>query len=325
MHKGIVIKLDGPKKIRFEEVFIDDNDLKPSEIITKTIVTAISPGTETAAYTGAAPLRPGPVYPRLLGYCNIGKVIKTGRAVKNIKIGDYILTPQSHRSIYKISSNEILSTIPKKLDPQKAALAYLYNLGLISLENFRINKRSGVSIIGLGVLGLAATEIAKVLGYKKICAFSNSAYKLALAKKMGADLAYPKNTGVEKISSLVITTSNSWKDWKLALKIVKDNGFIAVLGFPGRKEPLPKFNPLEPMYFYFKHLTIASVGSPHGKDPDRIIKNNCKKILKLMSSKKIMPEKLISGIYSYKEIEKAYERILSRDTKTATFILKWKK
>jgi 2-desacetyl-2-hydroxyethyl bacteriochlorophyllide A dehydrogenase len=325
MLKGIIIKLDGPRKIKFENVYIDDNNLKPMEIIAQTLFTAISPGTETAAYIGATPLRPGTIYPRLLGYCNVGKVIKKGRAVKNIKIGDLVLTSESHRSIYKISSKDIVSTIPKNLDPKKAVLAYLYNLGLVSLENFKINKKSEVAIIGLGVLGLTTTEIAKVFGYKKIYALSNSKHKLTLAKKIGANFTCSKKTDNEKIASLVITTSNNWYDWKLALKIVKDNGFIAVLGFPGRNELPPKFNPLEPMYFYFKHLTIASVGLPHKKNPRLAIKINCKKILKLMSTKKIFPEKLISGIYDYRKIEMAYKKILNRDKKTTTLILKWLK
>ncbi|MBU4348426.1 zinc-binding dehydrogenase [Patescibacteria group bacterium] len=325
MYKGIIIKLNGPKKIKFEKTVVDDKNLEPSEIIAKTIFTAISPGTETAAYIGATPLRPGPIYPRLLGYCNVGKIIKKGSLIKDIKIGDTVLTLESHRSIYKIPAKDIVSIIPKNLDPKKAALAYLYNLGVVSLENFKINKKSGIAIIGLGAIGLATIEMAKALGYKNIYAFSNSKEKLTLAKKIGANFIYSKNTEIEKIVSLIITTSNSWNDWKLALKITKKNGYMAILSFPGRGNALPKFNPLESKYFYDKNLTIASVGHSRNKNPEQTIRNNCKKILKLMSAKKILPEKLISGIYDYHKIEKAYKKILNRDQKTTTFILKWPK
>ena len=54
-------------------------------------MTAISPGTELAAYVGLPPLRDGPAYPRLQGYCNVGRVLTVGERVRHLVPGQRVL------------------------------------------------------------------------------------------------------------------------------------------------------------------------------------------------------------------------------------------
>ena len=71
-----------------------------------------------------------------------------------------------------------------------------------------------------------------------------------------ADKLEQKNALVEKILKdeyeIVINTSNSWKDWKISLEIIKFLGTISCIGFPGRESPPGEFNPLDSAYFYAK-------------------------------------------------------------------------
>lgn len=324
--KGEIIVLSGPRKIKFKKIIIDTNKIKPLEVVAKTLFSAISPGTETAAYLGKQALRPGKIYPRLLGYCNVAQVIKTGDNVKSVRRGDMILTGESHRSIFSISEENIFTKTPKMVNPKEAALAYLYTLGLNSLKATSLENNSPVAVIGLGVLGLGTIELAKNLKLKTF-AFSDSQYKLNLAKKLGAEKVFLKNKNrkLEKVADLVITTSNSWKDWKLALCLAKYNGVISVLGFPGRNIGPPNFNPLEPKYFYDKKIAIIPSGLSRKLKNENFsdIKNNCKKILRLIAAKKLNPKNLISGTYNYKDIEKTYKKLLAKDQKSITYILEW--
>ena len=328
--KGEIIILSGPRKIRFEQIIIDPDKIKPLEIIARTVFSAISPGTETAAYSGKPALRPGKIYPRLLGYCNVAQVIKIGKNVKSARPGDLILTGESHRSIFKIRETNILAKLPKKISPKEATLAYLYNLGLNSLKTVELKPKMDVAVIGLGILGLGIVEQAKNLKLNTF-AFSDSHYKLKLAKKLGAKKVFLKNKSkkLEKLAYLVITTSNSWQDWELALRLTKQNGTISALGFPGRGAGLPDFNPLEPKYFYYKKIAIIPTGwQPDSKKINNISeinKKNCKEILKLMKGKKLNPKHLISGIYDYSGIETAYKKLMSKDKKSVTYLLKWPK
>ena len=93
-----VVQLESPNLVKFIEKDLDEENLEFGAILCETLVTAISPGTELAAYNGLPPLRPATGYPRLQGYCNVSQVIAKGSQVKSVNIGDRILTFQSHRS-----------------------------------------------------------------------------------------------------------------------------------------------------------------------------------------------------------------------------------
>lgn len=328
--KGKLIILPKPGRIKIEDFELNSENIKPKEVIAKTLYSAISPGSEKAAYVGKPALKPGKSYPRLVGYCNVAEVIYIGSRVKTLRKGDMILTGESHRSIFKISESDIWVKLPKKIDPKDATLAYPYNLGLCSLEAVKTNKKISVAVIGLGISGLGAIEQAKIFGHTA-SAFSDSAYKLKLAKKLGAKEAFLKNksANLEKTSDLVITTSNSWKDWKLALRLVKPYGVISVLGFPGRDGGAPNFNPLEPKYFYAKKIAIIPTGWLQGSEKisnvAKMNKNNLAKILNMIKNKKLHPKNLISGIYDYRDIERAYKKLLAKDGQSVTYLLKWPK
>ena len=106
--KSKVLRLVGPRDIKFENQVIDKK-----AILARTIYSAISPGTELAAYSGARQLRAGTIYPRLLGYCNVSEVISVDPDVEVVKKGDHIVTLQSHRDLFSIDAHEVLSVVPK--------------------------------------------------------------------------------------------------------------------------------------------------------------------------------------------------------------------
>ncbi len=323
--KGRLIVLTKPGKIKFAKIEMDASRLKSDEIAAKTLYSAISSGTETAAYSGKPALRPGKAYPRLVGYCNAAVALNVGAKVKKFRPGDLILSGESHRSLFKIKETDIFAKIPKQLDPGKAALAYLYNLGLSSLLPAKDKKNPSIAVIGLGVIGLGVVEQAAISGYETY-ALSDSRNKLKLAKKLGAEKVFLKNKigKIEKLADIVVLTSDSWVDWRLALRLAKPYGAISVIGFPGRNSGAPDFNPLEPKYFYDKKIAIIPIGWDYGvENSGKINKKNCGKILELMKRRKLHPENLISGIFSYEKIESAYEKLLARDGKSITYLLKW--
>ena len=85
-----VFELTGPRQLVLNPSPLDDETLQDGDLLAQTIVSAISPGTETAAYIGAPPLRPGKVYPRVVGYCNVARIVKS-RSTRYAS-GELILT-----------------------------------------------------------------------------------------------------------------------------------------------------------------------------------------------------------------------------------------
>ncbi len=75
MIEAKISKLLGPQELAFESETIDESTLAADKILCKTLVSAISPGTEIAAYDGLPPLHPIKAYPRLVGYCNVAELL----------------------------------------------------------------------------------------------------------------------------------------------------------------------------------------------------------------------------------------------------------
>src|SRR3989338_942569 len=271
-YKGTFVNLVTPQKIEFTEMELYEKDIGSNEIIAKTILSAISPGTELAAYMGQPPLRPSiQQYPRLLGYCNVARVVAVGRAVKDCRIGDRVLTCQSHRSMFKIYAKEVILKIPEAIDSAEIAALYLYHLGYKSLECGEVASGTTVAVIGLGPIGLGIVRLANIRG-AAVTAVSGDEKRLRRASEMGAQTMHLKHAGVPVGQcDVVITTSNSWDDWLLALRLAGKGGTVVVVGFPGRGMPLPQFNPLDPQFFYDKQLTIKAAGNA----PDEEVQRNC--------------------------------------------------
>ena len=329
-----VIYLNEPRNIQFkEEAVTGCND---GDVLCETLVSVISPGTEVSAYIGMKPLRKGVNYPRLQGYCNVAKVVEIGSSVSNYSVGDRVLTFQSHRSHFLINENKILYKLTSTDESEKIACSYLYHLGYNAVLRSNIRAGSRVLVVGLGVLGLTSVAMSSLAG-ATVVGLSNYEKPRKIAREFGACLSIDRNSineiksvFSEGLADVIIVTTNSWVDWKIALEMSASFGVIACLGFPGRDSSPDDFNPLDSEYFYMKQLRIGSVGfSPEVNDSRGFLrfneKDNIQYIVNLINKQSLNPEKLISNIYNFSEIELAYENLIDRKKSPITHLLTWKK
>jgi threonine dehydrogenase-like Zn-dependent dehydrogenase len=315
---------------------LEVNDLSDNQVFAKTEFTAISPGTELGAYTGARPLRDDvQPYPRLLGYCNVSKIIKTGSAVKSVKAGDRIYTFQSHRSHFIIDEKQIIAVIPDNLSSKDAAVTYLFHLGYNALLQAGAVAGNNVAVIGLGVLGLGAVAVGKLSGLS-VAAVSDQECQLKRADEMGAKLTASRNNALDRLQDfagepgldLVVLTTNSWDDYLMAMKSVRRGGQICLIGFPGRDSGAPTFNPLSPDLFYQKQLTIKAVGfSPATDAPAHEIrftdKRNMRFLIEQIADGLLPASSMISAEYHAEDIKTAYQHLLEHTGNPVTYVLKW--
>jgi D-arabinose 1-dehydrogenase-like Zn-dependent alcohol dehydrogenase len=336
--ESTVVELPKPLTIEFVKYTLNSEDLGSNELLAETICSAISTGTEVAAYRGDKPLRPGGTYPRVVGYCNVAEVKRIGTHVNQYQPGDRILSFQSHRSAFVCSEDSVILKIPGGCDLHKAATTFLYHLGYESLLKGHFKPGHNVAVIGLGTLGIATVDVGCRYG-ANVFAFSNQGHSLTLARELGSKLCFRKDDAnfMEEIEvathgigiDIVITTANTWNDWKLALEVIRDEGTICVLGFPGRTQPLPDFNPLEPQYLYFKKLSVVYCGyTPDYLIPPKDIrftrKRNCESLLDMIAENRLKPEKIISQTYPWTQIQKAYDDLMKRDPPLYTAILTYR-
>lgn len=335
--KAHIYTLSGPRSLYFKEEEIDSTNIKAHEFICETLYSAISPGTETGAYTGLSPLRPGNFYPRVVGYCNVAKVIFTGAEITKITEGDVILTFQSHRSLFKCAEDDFFIKIDETKIPAKTAVtAYLYHLGYHSLITGGAKQGHNVGIIGAGVLGYTSSIMSHIAGCKTFVFTNQEEAKVKLEKK-NIHCFSKQASNFENVNQLthgtgldiVINTSNSWQDWLFALKIVNKGGTIVNLGFPGRGEPNPEFNPLDPQYVYSKNLTIKALCPITDSDiPPYDLRFNIKRnllyIIDLIGSEIIKPQEIMTGQIHFQMLGEQYERYCNKESYMLTTIVEWK-
>lgn len=331
-----IYELSGPKELHLKEETIVFDQVRPDHFVARTLYSAISPGTETAAFRGAEPLRPGNIYPRVLGYCNVAEVVFAGVEVTTVAVGDLVLTQQSHRSAFSSRESDFHIRLAAGTDLRHATTAYLYHLGYHSLLTSGCTAGHHAGIIGLGVLGYTSAVLAKIAGLN-VVAFSDqpassipelSGYAIPVFSKQAThETAIADLTGGTGLD-VMINTSNSWEDWRLALLYANKGGQIVNLGFPGRDQPPPPFNPLDPAYVYTKNLTIKALspldetGGPHYISRFSL-QRNMRYILGLIGNGAIRSEEIIETEASCLDLGEQYEIYLSKKRKLTT-LLNWK-
>ena len=327
-----VIWLESPRNIVIKSEQLQSPASK--EIICKTIVTAISTGSEISHYLGFPPLVPRKsIFPRQLGYCNVSEVIEVGKNVNSVKEGDRVLSFSSHRSRFVLKERDVKYILPKNSNSDFISTTYLYHLGYDAVLSSGIKLGSKVLVIGLGLLGLTSVSMAKLAG-GNVTAISDNKFAYDVAIKNGAINTYSRKEILEKTNKktlnfdVIVITTNKWTDLEIALKSASQKGNISLLGFLGRGEEKINFNPFSSQYFQTKQLTIKAVGlSPEFPDDRGFLRfneiDNLKFIASLIDEKKIKPETIISDSYFYKDISKAYDRLVSRKDSPITFLIRW--
>ena len=329
-----VVWLKAPKRIEIQRSVVARPG--PHEILCATIVSAISPGTELAAFQGLPPLREGAVYPRLLGYCNVARVEAVGSSVTLASPGDRILSFMSHRSAFLLPEADILYKLPPGADAERLALTYLFHLGYNVVLRGGVCLGSRVLVLGLGVLGCTTVAACSNAG-AQTSVLSGHANSFRTAQRFGGIRAFsrakPQDLAAYAKSQpfdLVVVTTSSWQDLDLALKCARPLGKVVLLGFPGRDGKMPSKNPLPPELFYGKQLQIEAVGfSPEYADARGFNRFNERTNLKFLAEEiiagRLDARSLISGKISGQRIVQAYQALEKRKKGEKTFLLWWEK
>lgn len=331
--------LYGARDLRMEEVALDADSLQPDQIYVETEVTALSTGTDLGNYLGDAAYVPGaPPYPRWVGYSNVGAIRRVGEGVKNLRPGMRVFSLRPHQSAYVAQQNELLVPVPVSVPSEEASLAYLTHLGLASLRQANYEPGENVAVIGLGVIGLSTVWLARAMG-AKVVAIANSPIRSDAALQLGAHAAFLAQdsdihrklaevfgeTGVD----IVVLTANPWSAYQLAMEIVRYAGRVSILGFPGRAQEPPDFNPLDARWVYGKQLTILGAGfAPKVDCPPADVRFNTRRnleyILNLMAFNRPRIDSVISHRLPAGRMQEAYELAKGHSKSLVAAVFDWR-
>jgi len=250
----------------------------PGQILVKTEACGVC-HTDLHAANGDWPLKPKP--PFVPGHEAIGRVSAVGAGVTIVKEGECVGVPWLYSACghceycltawetvcaeakfggytqnggfaeYLLADPDYVAHIPKGLDAKLAAP--LICAGITTYKGIKVaDTKAGdwIVISGAGGLGHLAIQYAKIMGLQ-VCAVDIDDGKLALAKKLGADLVvnvtHPGaveavRKGTSGGAHGVLITAPSLSAFKQGIAMTRKRGTCVLVGLPPGEFPVPLFD-----------------------------------------------------------------------------------
>jgi len=182
--------MQGQRVIWLERAKVDIEEfeipaIKDNEVLVASECTLISPGTERAFLLGL-PNAMGR-YPSRPGYSNIGKIVDVGNGVSGFAVGDRVASTHGHTSHFVASPNRLLKVDSTDFPSEEAVFFNLSAIALQGVRKARIELGESALVIGQGLIGLLALQLAKLSGAIPVIAADITDSRLELSKYVGAD------------------------------------------------------------------------------------------------------------------------------------------
>ena len=145
----------------------------------------------------------------------MGRVIEVGPDVKELQAGDVLYMSAAHSEYIVIAEDDLLIKLPDSIGPHgRAALFGMTSVAMRTCRNTELEMGERVLIVGAGIIGQVAAQIAAVMGARPtLCDISPN--RLELAREIGA------------AETVLNVSGDGWE------KGITDGTFDAVIDFAG--------------------------------------------------------------------------------------------
>ena len=183
-----------------------------TQLLVKTLVSAVSPGTEMLFYRGqvAADLQmdttinalSGKVaYPLKYGYATVGRVIEAGAQADGEWLGKMVFAFHPHESHF-VAEPEALLPIPDGVTPDQAVLLPNMETAINFVMDGQPLIGERVALFGQGIVGLLTTSLLAQFPLETLTVVEPLSLRRALALDMGASDAKDPRTGLDDLHDL---------------------------------------------------------------------------------------------------------------------------
>lgn len=233
--------------------------LKRPDLAAKVITKAMQEGPLEAVRVARGRLEE----PFPLGYSSAGIVVELGPGVTGFRVGQFVACSGARfatHSEYVAIPQTMCAPVPQGVTPDDAAFAALGGVVIHAMRQGGVTVGSRVAVVGLGLLGLLAVQIAKAAGAKVLGAEVIPSRR-ELAQSLGADFVVdPSIEGAaEDLKEqcapvegadvvLVCATAKTNEPFVFGAEVARERATLVVVGnFP---PDLPR------RYGYDKELTV---------------------------------------------------------------------
>ena len=186
-----------------------------NEVKTETIYSGITNGTERNQLIGGNYAPKDEQLPTGgNGYQNVGRVIEIGPDVSGLQVGDVLYMSAIHAEYVVIAEDDLLIKLPDSIDRMEAALFGMTSVAMRTCRSTELEMGERVLIVGAGIIGQVAAQIAAVMGARPtLCDINPN--RLELAREIDA------------AETVLDVSGDGWE------KGVADGTFDAVIDFAG--------------------------------------------------------------------------------------------
>jgi 2-desacetyl-2-hydroxyethyl bacteriochlorophyllide A dehydrogenase len=237
------------------------------QILVATEVSAVSPGTELAVYTGTHqwlldPNLPDWKFPFRPGYSAAGRVVAVGPEVKDWKEGDRVSYPGNHASAELLTLGHErgrLWRLPEGLEADKAAWACIARYGMGAGIRAGITLGRSAAVLGLGVIGQWALRCLLAGGAHPVIGIDAVRMRQEAARAAGADFVLDPAAGdlpgqlaacLGRRGAEIVADATGVPDAvPLAMSLACDGGQVVIVGSPrGRAREVNFYDDLHRRY-----------------------------------------------------------------------------
>lgn len=280
--------------------------------------------------------------PLALGYSCAGEVREVGRGVDKFQVGDRVacagMNYASHAETVFVPKN-LAVKIPDGVSFDEAAFVTLGAIALQGVRTAEVKLGDAVAVIGLGLLGQLTVQILKAAGCRVI-GIDLEASKVELARKFGCDAGVLRGDDVELAikqftdsfgaDAVIVTAAADTNDpIELAGVIARDRAVVSMVG--AVRMDIPR------KVYYEKELQLRLSRSygpgrydadyeERGKDyPIGYVRwtehRNMQEFLRLVATKAVKLERLITHRIPIEQAEQAYDIITGKTRQSYLGIL----
>jgi 2-desacetyl-2-hydroxyethyl bacteriochlorophyllide A dehydrogenase len=224
----------------------------PGEVRLRSVVSAISHGTEMLVYRGEVPadlpldlptFAGGYSFPIKYGYATVGRILDAGPGVKALSPGDPVFVHHPHQDVFVVPV-DLPVPLPDGTEP--SAGVFFANLetavGIVHDTPIRLGETA--LVFGQGVVGLLVTRLLKLAGAGEVLVVDPLKKRRELALAVGADEAFEPGEDLHgrvleatagRGADVAVEASSSGAGLQAAVDAVATEGTVVVASWYGTK------------------------------------------------------------------------------------------
>ena len=316
---------------------IEDVDIPDGKLLIKTIYSQVSCGTETACYRDIEIWFKLPNTP---GYSAVGEVVAKADGVTRFNVGDKIFFRGKHAEYQYISEDDNAVLLPEGIDVMMAPNARLFAIAMTALRVSRIELGDNVLVVGQGIIGNAAAQLAQLQG-ATVAVMDVDESRLELSRKCGLGrtiLSKGLDNPVEAVKeifkgempSTVFDATGIPSVIDQSIDYVKTDGTYVLLGSP-RGDCQGNITHFQQHIHRYIHR-VSVIGAHEQMCPVRempYVKHSCERnqkiCLDLIRDGKLIVRPLVTHVLSPEEAPVVYRELDKRNPDYVGIIFDWSK